>query len=198
MGMNVRMRIKIIGISLVILLSGIVWHYQTEDSKWIDLINQELKTTPTAAGQKAFDLLDASKFTDSMYPWIGFPVIVLTEAELFGENAVSMPPDEITLKQRLMKYKEHKRIIFYLPSWHALVDGELDVMLENYIEWHVQLLTWARDVLPNTNLGIFALPRSPSRQQGAESNDMQKYQDFYLGLNPVFKAVDTVPLFSSA
>ncbi len=196
--MKVRMKIRIITICCVILFSAVLWQYQTKETKLLDLINKELAQAPSAAGKLTFNLLDAARFTDSLYPWIGFPVTVITETDLFGDSGISQPLDEITVKQQLMKYKGHKRIIFNFPGWQALVNNEMDLVLENYIDFHLQLLNWSREVLPDANLGIFALPSPPKNTLASQHNLMQVYQQFYLSLAPIFQAVDTVYPFFSA
>jgi len=191
------MKIKLIGFCVVFLFPCLLWLYQDKEAELVSIINQELANTPSASGHPVFDLLDASKITDSMYPWIGFPVIVLSEKQLFGvDDNVSVPPDEIKLKQKLLKYKHKKRIIFNIPSWRIANDKEGNILTAKHVEWTLQLLTWAKEVLPETNVGMFGLPYSPWHALKSTTHNIAEYQRIFEHLKAVMNASDTLyPLF---
>lgn len=191
------MKIKIFGLCAVLLFSCALWLYQDKEAELLSIINQELATSPPATGHPIFDLLDATKMTDSMYPWIGFPVIVISEKQLFGGSDNStVPPDEIKLKQKLLKYKYKKRIIFNIPSWQIDNDEVGDILTEKHVEWTVLLLTWAKDVLPETNIGMFGIPYSPWNALKSTAHTLSEYLRIHQHLQPVIKASDTLyPLF---
>lgn len=191
------MRIKIFGFSAVILLSCFLWIYQDDDTALVELINKELAIAPAAAGRTVFDLLDATQFTDSMYPWIGFPVKVLSEKELFGEgHRSSVPPDEIKTKEILIKYKDKKRIIFNIPGWYIGFDQPDDVMTKKHVEWYLRLIKWLKEVAPETDVGVMGIPYSPRNALKSTKKAMDEYQRIEGILKPIVNASDTLyPLF---
>jgi len=191
------MKIKIFGLCAVLLFSCVLWLYQDKEAELVSIINQELANAPAATGHPLFDLLDATKITDSMYPWIGFPVIVISEKQLFGgDDNSTVPPDEIKLKQKLLKYKYKKRIIFNIPSWQIDNDKAGSILTAKHVEWSVLLLTWAKEVLPETNIGMFGVPYSPWSALKSTAHNMSEYLRIHQQLQSVIKASDTLyPLF---
>ena len=168
-----------------------------QDVDMVDLINQELATIPTSSGKRSFNILDATKYTDSMYPWIGYPVIVLSEMELLGEgNNANVPPDELKVKEALIKYKDKKRLILNINSWHIASDNEKDVMTDLHVKWYLQVVNWANEVLPDTDIGIFGIPYSPWSALKSTEKNMLDYQRINELLKPMIVASDTLyPLF---
>mgnify|MGYP000512291113 CR=1 FL=1 len=103
-----KMRFKIASFFVILLLFLVT--FKDKDTDLIELINQEFQTTPTSSGRAKFDLLDATQFTDLMYPWLGFPVTVLSEEQLLGGgDHTGIPPDELKVKKALSKFKDKKR-----------------------------------------------------------------------------------------
>ena len=180
---------------IILMFSYIALNYQ--DTDMVDLINQELATIPASSGKRTFKTLDATKFTDSMYPWIGYPVIVLTEMQVLGEgNNTNVPPDELKVKQAFIKYKGEKRLILNISSWHIASDKEEDVMTDLHVKWYLQVISWAKEVLPDSDIGIFGIPYSPWMALKSTEKNMLNYQRVYELLKPMILASDTLyPLF---
>ncbi len=182
-------------LSLMIFLG--IKTYQTEDIDTINLINQELMEAPSASGKLTFNLLDATQFTDSYYPWLGYPVTILSEQLLLGSsNNSGLSPNEAKIKAVLGNYKDKKRIILNIPSWRISADKERDVLNEQHLKWYLQVLRWAKEVLPDTDLGIFGLPYSPWLALKSTKKSMMDYQQVNDKLKPILAASDTLyPLF---
>lgn len=196
MSQNIRL-ISLAGFLMSLMVFFAVKTYLPEDIDAIDLINQELSTTPSASGKPAFNLLDATQFNDSFYPWLGYPVTVLSEQVLLGSSSNSgTPPNEAKIKAVLNNYKDKKRIILKIPSWRISADKEKDVLNEHHTEWYLQVLRWTKEVLPNTDIGIFGLPYSPWKALKSTKTSMLNYQQINEKLKPILAASDTLyPLF---
>ena len=190
-----RKKFTIASFVVILVLSYIALNYQ--DIDMVDLINQDLANNPASSGKRTFDILDATKFTDSMYPWIGYPVIVLSESQLLGEgNNTNVPPDELKVKEALIKYKGKKRLILNITSWHIASDKEKDVMTDLHVKWYLQVVNWAKEVLPDTDIGIFGIPYSPWSALKSTEKNMLDYQRINELLKPMIVASDTLyPLF---
>ena len=190
-----RKKFTIASFVVILVLSYIALNYQ--DIDMVDLINQDLANNPASSGKRTFDILDATKFTDSMYPWIGYPVIVLSESQLLGEgNNTNVPPDELKVKEALIKYKGKKRLILNISSWHIASDKEQDVMTDLHVKWYLQVIHWAKEVLPHTDIGIFGIPYSPWNALKSTEKNMLDYQRINELLKPMIMAADTLyPMF---
>ncbi len=168
----------------------------TDEDDLMALINQEMNSNPTASGKPAFDLLDAAQFTDTMYPWLGFPVKILSEQQLLGTtNNELLPPDELKVKNTLLKYKNEKRIILNITSWKIGYDKN-DPQTARYIQWHLNILQWAKEILPATDIGLFGIPYSPWTALKSTQINRKNYQQIFQNLTPIIEAADTLyPLF---
>jgi len=184
--------------SLVVIsiCSYVSWDYY-QDVDMVDLINQEMAVFPSASGKQAFNVLDATKYTDSMYPWIGDPVVVLSELELLGAgSAKNVPPDELKVKQALYHYEGKKRVILHIPSWSIDANKEQDIMTNFHIEWYLKILQWAKEALPDSDIGILGVPYSPWAALKSTKYNMHNYQRVYELIKPILAASDTLyPLF---
>lgn len=186
---------KLAGFASIILISFIILTSQQTDL--VELINKELAGAPSAAGQPAFGLLDAAQFTDAMYPWLGFPVTVLSEKMLLGEESnVSNPPDEIRIEQVLLRYKDKKRLILHLDSWSIENDKPENVLTEAHVKWYLQVIKLVKEVLPGVDVGILGIPYSPWNALNSNATNLAEYQRVYQLLRPVITASDTLyPMF---
>jgi hypothetical protein len=108
--MNINKEIAIASSLIVLLVSFITLTSIINSHDTADKINKVLGAIPSSSGEGTFDLLDAAKFTESTYPWIGFPVTVLTEQQLIGEvDNTGVPPNEQKVKQAFIKHKNEKK-----------------------------------------------------------------------------------------
>lgn len=190
--MKVRFKIASFFVVLLIVFSL----FKSKDADLIEMINKDFETSPTASGKSKFDLLDATQFTDLMYPWLGFPVTVLSEQQLLGDgDHTSIPPDEFKVKQALFQFKDKKRIILNLPSYQIRSDKKEDVLAELHMKWYLKVIQCVRDVLPDADVGILDLPYSPWRALKSKVN-ISNYQQVVDYLKPVIDATDTLyPMF---
>jgi len=192
------MKALVSSLCIVLLLSGLLWSYHNKELDIVALINNELANTPSSAGKAAaFDLLDATQFDDSMYPWLGFPVVVLSEADLFAVGFdATIPLDEIKVKQVLQQYKDQKRLILNIPSWDITSDKDVNGLNDKHVKWFLQLIKCIREVLPQADIGVFGMPYSPWDALKSEKINMVEYLQTLDNLKPVINALDTLyPLF---
>jgi len=189
------MKALISGLCIVLLLSGLLWSYHNKQLDIVSLINNELANTPSSAGKATFDLLDATQFDDSMYPWLGFPVVILSETDLFGVGFdATAPLDEIRVKQVLLKYKDQKRLILNIPGWQ--ITSGVDSINKNHVKNFLQLIKCVREALPQVDVGVFGMPYSPWDALKSEKSNMAEYLRTLDNLKPVIDVLDTLyPLF---
>ncbi len=152
--MKKRILYKIFGVFSVIALIGLGLHYQSEQTD-IDMINQMLTEQPSAAGLKPeFKRFDATQFSGT-HAWLGDKLGIIYQSQLINNSdKTDTAPDEKTVKQNLRNYTGSERVVFLMQNWGITVDGKLDPMAAKHAEWYKQLLTWSREILPNSNLGI--------------------------------------------
>lgn len=195
--MNINKEIAIASSLIFLLVSFITLTSIINTHDTADKINKVLGTTPSSSGEGTFDLLDAAKFTESTYPWIGFPVTVLTEQQLIGElDNTGVPPNEKKVKQVFIKHKNEKKIIINMASWHLAFDKEDDVLTNLHIKWYQQLIKWAKESVPESDIGIFGLPLSPWNALKATDNTMLNYQRVNESMKPLIESLDTLyPVF---
>ncbi len=177
---------------VIFLTSFFVWSYQKTDQ--ISSINQELMRAPTSSGYPAFKLLDATQFTDTMYPWLGFPVTILSEKQLLGGiEEREVPPDELKVKEALLKYKDKKRIILNITQWHIAYEKETNDLAELHVKWYVQLIKWTKEMLPAADVGVLGIPYSPwSALSSTNSHMLNNYQRVTQQLQPLIDAADSL------
>lgn len=190
---------KIALFSFFLLISGMVYFFldsnQIEQDDLIELINQEMQMAPSASGQ-TFDLLDATHFTDLMYPWLGYPVTLIREQDLFaGAIDMDQPLDEQAIRLVLEKKQLPKRIIFDFPSLRAgwgLADSDLLIKQK---EWMLKLIGISRKLIPEADIGVLGIPISPMPALGSK-NLLSSYNQSSQLFKPVIESVDTVyPVF---
>lgn len=189
---------KLIAISsciVVLLFSFFAWSYQKADP--IDLINQQLLTDPTSSGDPGFKLFDATQFNDTMYPWLGFPVTILSEQQLLADpENISTPPDEVKIKKVLLKYQDKKRIILNITHWKSAIDKEDKKLSKLPLKWYLQVLKWTKEALPEADIGVLGIPSSPWSALTTTKSNMLKYQQLFEHIMPMIDASDSLyPLF---
>jgi hypothetical protein len=147
-----------------ILLAGLV-SYQLMLDMQTQSINDELSKRPSSAGENVFQQFDATQFTQK-HPWLGDKVTVLYENQLLGTgNHTTTPPQEAQVKKVLSGFKGSERLILGISSWVIMSNGKVDDLANQHIAWYLQVLSWARDVLPQTNLG-FVIPANDLASDG--------------------------------
>jgi len=193
-----KKRIISLGLSAILASSAIFWLNQPKnDDKLIKLINQEMLRAPSSSGKSVFNWLDATQFTDSMYPWLGYPVLIISESQLLGGPEYrNMPPDEIKIKQALIKFRDQKRIILNITSWQVTKDED-ESLIALHINWYLQLIRWAKEILPETDIGVLGIPDSPWLAiKSTNPLEMLHYQHINKLLRPLINELDTLyPLF---
>jgi hypothetical protein len=179
----------------ILLLAMPFWFavQSTSSPGLIEKINQDIASHPSSAGEPdRFEILDAAQYKGQVYPWIGYPVLVLYEDQLLGQgDNIHQPPDEFKIKELLLRHKKHKRIIFKIDSWN-LSSVANDLADKRYSEWYLQILKWAHEVLPDTNFGFFGLPFSPWFALQKPAERMQVYQRILRLMEPVITASDSL------
>lgn len=160
----------------------------------VEQINKDISQNPTAAGRgRVFTVLDGSQYRGLVYPWLGYPVTILYEDELLGEgDNFHQPPDEFRVKELLLKHQNKKRIIFQIDSWKITTDSEEDQLAELHVHWYLQVLKWAREILPGANLGFFGMPYSPWFALQKPDVRMRDYQNILAKLTPVLMKSDSL------
>ncbi len=160
----------------------------------VDKINKDLSLNPSAAGARdVFTVLDGSQYAGKVYPWLGYPVTILYEDQLLGEgDNIDQPPDEFRIKELLLRHQRNKRIIFQIDSWRITTDSDEDELSELHVLWYLQILKWAREVVPGANLGFFGMPYSPWFALQKPDIRMRDYQKILAKLTPVFEASDSL------
>lgn len=182
--------LKSTSLLLVFILLFLLWSYENE-SDIIDSMNYELMINPASAGKPVFDLLDATQFTDPMYPWLGLPVVVLSEQQLLGSrDNVNLPPNEEKVKAALLNYKDRNRIILNIESWK--IDLNEVVLTQLHIEWSLLVIKWAKEVLPRTDVGLFGVPYLPWSPQKSTNKNILDSQLAYSLVAPIIDVSDTL------
>jgi len=167
--------------------------YKFYDVISIESINLEILNTPTSAGESLnFKQLDGTKFKGDK-PWLGDRVIVLYEDQVLGsfEN-YGKAPNEIEVRQRLKRYYGEERIILDVESWSLRTEQRLDPMAETHAQWYLDVLQWAHDELPGTDLGYYGLPTNPYFPLKIPAIFMADYQQEIAYLKPVLEASDSL------
>ncbi len=190
---------KIILFSFFFLVLGMAYFLmhstQMEEEDLIELINQEMEAAPAASGQ-TFDLLDATKFTDPLYPWLGYPVVIINEKDLFPDGLdLELELDTLAIQRVLENKRLPKRIIFDFPS---LRDGWIladSGLLTQQTEWMLKLIQISRNVIPDADIGVLGLPVSPMPALGS-NHLLAFYNQSSQLFQPLIESVDTVyPVF---
>ncbi len=160
----------------------------------IDQINQQMLSSPTAAGDaNQFNVFDGSRYAAKAYPWIGYPLSVINEEELLGVGENSQrAPDELQVKEVLLRYQNSRRIVIKIDSWRFNPDlyDENDAL--PYVEWYLQLIRWAKEVLPGVDVGFYDLPYSPWFALLNNMTLMQEYEHVLSLMEPVIQASDSL------
>lgn len=162
------------------------------DQYHIDMINKELFLFPSSAGVlKPFNQYDATLFQDA-HPWLGEKITIVYENMLLGNSDnYGKPPDENQVKQRLSAYIGRKRLILDVQSWSILTNNNIDPMAEQHKQWYLQILKWAKEVLPGCDLGFYGLPFNAS-DAIIEPEASVNYDRALNIMQPVLDASDSV------
>ena len=160
----------------------------------VEQINQDINRNPAAAGKTTvFKVLDGSQYTGKVYPWLGYPVTILYEDELLGEgDNINQPPDEFRIKEVLLKHQSKKRLILQIDSWKVAPGLSGDDFSSQHVDWYLQVLQWAREVLPGVDIGFLGMPYSPWFALQKPDIRMRDYQRILSKLVPVLKASDSL------
>ncbi len=195
--MKNNLEIAIASSLIVLLVSYILLTSTIITNDTVDKINEVFTSSPSSVGKTTFNLLDATKFTESTYPWIGFPVTVLTEKDLIGElDNTGIPPNEEKIKQIFIKHKDEKKIIINMASWQLTFDKEGDVLTKLHIKWYQQVINWAKEAVPEIDIGIFGLPLSPWNALKGTDNKIMDFQKVNESLKPLIESLDILyPVF---
>lgn len=159
----------LIGVSL----SG--YYYATQYVNELNLaaMNESMQELPSAAGPAQaptdnFEVFDGTQFKDTT-SWLGDKVKLVYENQLLGQADNYMRgPDEALIKQVLSNYKTQARLVLVLQSWNIIRNNQLDPMADKHAQWFVQVMRWAREALPATNLGLVLAPSELSSDLDAE------------------------------
>lgn len=152
----IRKKYGVLMLVSIILLAGILT-YQLFFDYQMQSINEDLQNNPSAAGERAFRNFDATQFVDQ-HLWLGDKVPVIYENQLLGASAgVNNPPQEAQIKKVLSTYTGADRLIMGMQSWIIMSNGQPDVLAKKHIDWYLQTLAWAKQVLPQTDIG-FVIP----------------------------------------
>lgn len=136
---------------LVISLLSFQFYYNNQS---ITSINQAIKSSPTSAGESSFLQFDATQFVEN-HLWLGNKVVVIYESQLLGNSDnKDRAPNETKIKQVLSNYQKQDRLILAPQSWSIMTGGKVDPKAKEHIEWYLQILDWAHQVLPQTKIGF--------------------------------------------
>ncbi len=171
----------------------------TSDTNPFDDINQEFAEQPAATitSPAYFAILDGTQFTESTYPWIGYPVKIITEDQLLGPgDNLNTAPREFKIKYAVQTLsKRHKRVIFQIDSW-VISAGDSEKDARKHVKWYLDILKWAREADPEGNYGFYNLPYSPAYALQKDKKRMHEYQRILQRLAPIMLASDSLyPVF---
>ncbi len=175
---------------LLIITPVLIYRYQ--ENSQIDLINEQLQLQPSSAGLSKFVLLDATDFSDTLYPWIGFHVRVISENDLLGSDYDgSSRPNEVKVKQFLYEQRsKSKRRIYDISSWNLNTDDH--EMAQKYISWYLLLIQWTKEIMPEADVGFLGMPYSPWNSLNSGKVNRESYQKVYQKIKPVLDLSDSI------
>jgi len=159
----------------------------------IESINSKFEHTPASAGKREeFKQFDGSRFKENI-PWLGDKVIVVYEKQVLGAGGhYGKAPNEAEVKQRLSKYYGEDRIVLDVESWRMRTKQLIDPLAETHAKWYGDVLRWAHEVLPGTDVGYFGIPSIPYHPLNAPDRFMADYQQELEYLKPVLEASDSL------
>jgi len=140
----------------------------------------------------AFEAFDASNFSNP-HAYLGAPVDIIYENQIVSTPCYGVPPVESEVKANLLnKYTSPPaRLIIDIECWKLLDPINTDPNADAHVLYYMQVLNWAREVLPGTDLGYFGLPHTSWEIIGKPQN-RPAYEEMINRLLPVLNAVDTV------
>ncbi len=158
-------------------------------------INQELAALPSSAGsinaQRPFKAFDATQFQET-HAWLGEKLPIVYEHNLLGNaDNYHQAPDKNMIKQHLAPYQGQARLMLDIQSWLILNQHQLDPLAQQHAEWYLQVLTWAKEILPNTDLGFYGIPFNAA-DAIHNPNFLASYDDALRLLQPVLEASDSL------
>ena len=159
----------------------------------IDLVNLELKLTPSSTGsRKGLKKFDGTRFKDNPI-WLGEKVTIVYEKQVLGSRYnYGKPPNKKEVKRRLSRYLGEARVVLDVESWRIRTKQRLDPLAKDHAQWYANVLMWAHEALPGTNIGFFGLPSSPYFPVKSPSIFMSDYQQELTYLKPVLEASDSI------
>jgi len=157
-----------------------------------DINITKLLNTKILPSNKKYLMLDGTRFKGA-HPSLGTKVTVLYEDQVLGGfKNYGQAPNEVLVKKRLSKFKGLDRIILDIESWSIGTRQRLDPLASQHAQWYLQVLRWAREVLPGTDLGYFGMPFSPwfaIKKPEIFLTDYQAMNDYIL---PILQESDTL------
>ena len=146
-----------------------------------------------ASNARAFEPLDASQFKESDRPWLGEHITIVSEANILGSYSnYGVAPVKADVVRRLSKYFGKPRLILDIESWAIRKSQKLDAMAAYHAHWYLQVLQWAHEALPGTDIGYFGFPSSGYHALDYPDRFMHDYQEEMKLMTPVFEESDSL------
>lgn len=172
--------------------------YQYRNEMLLKSVNSIIDQAPTSAGfttgvvvKDNFRHFDATQFAGT-YSWLGDKVSIIYEQQLLGdwENYADAPQERL-VKRVLSAYRGQPRVIFLIQSWSIFKDNKVDPRARDHSNWYMQVLNWARQVLPGTNIGFLGLP---TRLDGLNPSEQitSEYEKALTFFWPIIKGSDSL------
>lgn len=167
--------------------------YEYKDIYLINQANKELTQQPSSAGTNySFQQFDGSQFKEA-HAWLGNKIAIAYENQLLGDfDNYGQPPDETTVKQQLSKFAGVERLVLNIQSWAIITNDKVDPLANKHAEWYMQVLNWAREVLPDTNIGVYGMPGSVWNALGSPDVLMPEYIKGTNIIWPIMAASDSL------
>lgn len=156
------------------------------------LITTDILLNPTILPNNSFTALDGTRFKNAS-KYLGNKVTVVYENQILGSlKNYGIAPNENQVKNRLLKYYDNDRIILDIESWTIIQKHKLDPRAREHAEWYLQVLRWAHEVLPNTNIGYYGLPTSPWFAIKKPSTFLDEHKEMLNIIQPILLESDTL------
>lgn len=146
----------------------------------------------TSYTSSAWQALDATRYR-TFHPYMGTPIKVVYEGDILpaGDNS-NRAPIESEIKAKLAPLRGSPIVVIDIESWYLLKNQVLVTNAARNAGWYLQVLTWARQVLPGTKIGFFGLPASARYAYKWPSTFMVDYKKSVSLLSPVLSQVDAI------
>ena len=190
-----KLLFRFIALLVLVFLCVVVYKYYLNAK--IESINTVMKVKPSSSGEtEVFLSFNATRFRDNN-EWLGEPVTVLYESDILGDgDHYGIGPVEDDVKNRLSAYFGKERVILAIDSWKIYAINEIDPMAELHAQWYVNILQWAKEVLPGTDLGFYDFPNSAMFWDVDSESDNLVYHDaLSLMISIIEKSDSLYPLF---